>query len=190
MEGGSGRRVERLGGWLFRHRAWLPAPLVAATLAVPVSFPAAWLLAVVGLLLRAWAVAHVGRESRTRGPAPPDLATTGPYAAVRNPLYLANLVIYLALGAAHWPAASVLVPLMALHYAAIVRWEERRLLEVHGERFAEYARLSPRWWPRIPPAPSRVPGRSFREIARSERGTYVALGLVVSSSLARWYSQA
>jgi protein-S-isoprenylcysteine O-methyltransferase Ste14 len=178
-----------LGAWLFRNRGWLPVPLVAAALAVPPRWPWAWLVAVPGLVLRAWAVAHVGRESRTRGILPPPLATTGPYAMTRNPLYLGNLLVYAALGLVHWPAAAVLLPLLAVHYAAIVRWEEGRLLEVHGERYAEYARISPRWWPRIAKLGAQARGRSFREIAQSERGTHLALALVLSLSLGQWYSQ-
>ncbi len=48
---------------------------------------------VLGATLRIWAVSHPGRHTRSRTIKAPSLTTAGPYAFVRNPIYLANFLI-------------------------------------------------------------------------------------------------
>ena len=60
------------------HFLWLSAPTAGSLLyGLPV--------AVCGLLLRAWAAGHVRKDQ--------SLTTCGPYAFVRNPLYLGTLLV-------------------------------------------------------------------------------------------------
>src|SRR5947207_202677 len=134
--------VSRAGGWLFRQRSWLPLPLVAALLLIPPpdDMPAALSasLWIVGALIvavaegvRLWAVHHIGAISRTRSDRLGPLIATGPFAYVRNPLYLANILLWtgFAVSAKLLWLAPIIVVVLALEYHAIVRWEERLLTE-------------------------------------------------------------
>lgn len=175
----------RLGEALFRHRGWLPVPLALLALwPEPRPSLVALALLVAGEGLRLWAVGHIGRRSRTRGSDVGALVDTGPYAAVRNPLYVGNLLLWAAIGTVAWPLALVAVPLVALHYALIVRWEEHNLLAKVGPAYADYLERVPRWWPRRWPA-----GGSWdaREAFRSERGTLAVIALAGALLWLRWY---
>jgi hypothetical protein len=65
--------------------------------------------------------------------------------------------------------------LFAAQYAAIVRWEEARLLEVHGHRYRLYLTAVPRWWPRWTAPLPGGPLVPWRQVLFSERGTLVAV---------------
>src|SRR6516162_11621904 len=90
--------ASRLGGWLFRQRTWLPLPLVAALLLIPAEPDAAgvslWitgaLVVAIGEGIRLWAVHHIGAISRTRSDRLGPLISSGPFALIRNPLYVGN----------------------------------------------------------------------------------------------------
>jgi hypothetical protein len=75
------------------------------------------------------------------------LALEPPYSLVRNPIYLSDLIA--ASGFAlcmPWP--GLLYPtLLALHYRALIDWEEERLWEVHGASYLTFLASSPRLFP-------------------------------------------
>jgi steroid 5-alpha reductase family enzyme len=78
------------------------------------------------------------------------LATSGPYAYTRNPLYLGSLVMGLgfALAARSWWVGSVLVIMFFVIYLPVIRDEEAFLRGIFPE-FEEYARRVPRMLPRV-----------------------------------------
>src|SRR6185503_3743199 len=92
----------RLGGWLFRHRTVLPLPFAAAILGLRVGqaprsaalVAAGVAITLAGELLRMWGVHHIGAISRTRADRLGPLVSSGPFAYVRNPLYLGNIAIW------------------------------------------------------------------------------------------------
>lgn len=188
--------IVRLGGWLFRHRTWLPLPLAAAVLAVPAESVApraavgGVLLVAVGELTRLWSVRQIGVVSRTRSERLGPLVSTGPFALVRNPLYLGNLAIWAGFAlSANLPwLALLVVVLVGLEYHAIVRWEETLLQATHGDTYRAYASRVPRWFPSAAVAATagpasaatasdaRSPAFSWRETFFSERGTLLAIG--------------
>ncbi len=102
-------------------------------------------LIVAGLLIRAMASGHVRKNEA--------LATSGPYAYTRNPLYLGSLLIGVgfAVAARSWWIGAVLVAMFFAIYLPVIRGEEAFLREKFPE-FEEYARRVPRMWPRITPA--------------------------------------
>jgi len=178
----------RFGGWLFRRRTWLPVPLALAVLLVPASHrPTLALelsggaLVAAGELLRLWGVRHIGAISRTRGERLGPLVDDGPFAYVRNPLYLANIALWVgfALCAGVVWMAPLLLVVLAVEYQAIVRWEEGLLASRIGAPYLDYLSRVPRWIPRRR-APTAAPrDLSWRATFFSERGTLIAIGVGV-----------
>ena len=184
----------RFGGWLFRHRTWLPLPVALAILtlrfgATPPS--TAWM--VVGVLitaagegLRLWGVHHIGAISRTRTDRLGPLVDGGPFAYTRNPLYIGNIALWIgfALTARLLWLAPLIVLLLGLEYHAIVRWEERLLMSRLGAAYRDYAARVPRWVPRRRERNDRKERKderkdtsafSVRDTLFSERGTLIAI---------------
>jgi protein-S-isoprenylcysteine O-methyltransferase Ste14 len=101
------------------------------------------LIALAGLLLRLWAAGHIEKgRVLTRG---------GPYALTRNPLYLGSFFMALGIiiaGQGYW----LLLPFglfFAAFYWPVMRAEEQELLNGYGERYIEYTRSVPLFWPRF-----------------------------------------
>jgi protein-S-isoprenylcysteine O-methyltransferase Ste14 len=78
-----------------------------------------------------------------------ELAASGPYSTVRNPLYLGNFAGAVGFGfAVEQPyLALALAAAFALFYPAVVAQEEARLAQIFGERYREYCARVPRWIP-------------------------------------------
>ncbi|HEY3971845.1 MAG TPA: isoprenylcysteine carboxylmethyltransferase family protein [Candidatus Sulfotelmatobacter sp.] len=100
------------------------------------------LLILPGLLTRALASGHVRKNEA--------LATSGPYAYTRNPLYLGSLLIGVGFAAAarSWWVGVVLVVMFFAIYLPVIRDEENFLRGKFPE-FDEYARRVPRMFPRL-----------------------------------------
>lgn len=98
-----------------------------------------------GLLIRALASGHVRKNEA--------LATSGPYAYTRNPLYLGSLLmgIGFAVAARSWWVGVVLVVMFFAIYIPVIRGEETFLREKFSE-FEEYAKSVPRMFPRLTPS--------------------------------------
>jgi protein-S-isoprenylcysteine O-methyltransferase Ste14 len=191
---GPSRRLA-LGAWLFRHRGWVPVPLLAG--AVIMSSGVVWLtvagstLVLIGWGVRIWAVAHIGAASRTRGSEVEQLVYTGPYELSRNPIYVGNLAIYSGLGlmtGVSWMAAMLFFP-MLIHYHFIILWEEWTLEKRLGEAFRSYLNRVPRWFGASAPvhaATHKVPVNERWDAAfRSEQSTALAIVLVAGAVMLR-----
>jgi protein-S-isoprenylcysteine O-methyltransferase Ste14 len=186
----------RLGGWLFRYRTSIPLPIALALLLIPSDtrtpalstslFRLGVLVVATGEAVRLWAVHHIGAISRTRSDRLGPLVDRGPFARVRNPLYLGNILLWLgfALSTRLLWLAPIIALLLAFEYHAIVRWEETLLTERIGESYRRYMERVPRWMPRLGPVHSEARGAdswvrvfSWGETFYSERGTIIAIGV-------------
>jgi len=79
---------------------------------------------------------------------PLSFVTPGPYRLVRHPLYVGWLLTFWA--APTMTAAHLLFAVMTTAYILIaIRLEERDLVAIHGERYAEYRRSVPMLVPRV-----------------------------------------
>jgi protein-S-isoprenylcysteine O-methyltransferase Ste14 len=181
----------RTGAWLFRNRtaASLPIAIAVLTLRVGEAAPNRWLvpaglaLTACGELMRVWAVRHIGTISRTRSDRLGPLVASGPFAFVRNPLYLGNIALWtgFAITARLLWLAPLVIALLGAAYHAIVRWEERLLESRLGDTYRGYALRVPRWvptrrarlWRGVPRGSARR--FSWRDTLFSERGTLIAI---------------
>jgi len=179
--------LTRVGGWLFRHRTVIPLPIALALIILPPassSLNLVWLgVAVVALGegLRLGAVRHIGTISRTRTDRLGPLIAAGPFAWVRNPLYIGNMALWVGLALVArlpWLALPIAI-LLGLEYHAIVRWEEGLLVGRLGQPYRDYMMTVPRWMPRAPrtAATALPPAFSWRETLFSERGTLIAIAV-------------
>ena len=182
----------RAGGWLFRHRTFLPLPVAAALILVSPASSSPFLpwigfaSVAIGEALRLWAVRQIGVISRTRSGRLGPLVSSGPFGLIRNPLYVGNIALWtgFALSARIPWLAPLIAVLMAVEYHAIVRWEERLLESRFGDGYRAYAAGVPRWAPHGLKAPvtnrhADAEGRTFSwaETFFSERGTLMAIAL-------------
>ena len=120
----------------------------------PLTFAVGIGIAFAGLLIRAWASGHIVKNDR--------LATAGPYAHTRNPLYFGSFLI--AAGFAIAGHFSLL--LLVMVFFIVIYWPtmERERAEVSGrfpEAYAEYERNVPSFVPR--PSPWRAAGAPVAE---------------------------
>jgi protein-S-isoprenylcysteine O-methyltransferase Ste14 len=108
------------------------------------SLMAGAIVVVPGLLIRAVASGHVRKNE--------SLATSGPYAHTRNPLYLGSLVIGLGfcVAARSWWVGFALVVMFFAIYLPVIR-DEENFLRTKFPEFDEYARRVPRMLPRVTP---------------------------------------
>jgi protein-S-isoprenylcysteine O-methyltransferase Ste14 len=86
-------------------------------------------IAVVGLLLRAWATGHLAKNQH--------LATSGPYAYIRNPLYVGTLIVAagIVIACRNWALAAIFALVFLLVYLPVIELEEQHLRNI----FPEYA---------------------------------------------------
>ena len=84
--------------FFFRNRGYIPIPLAFIILtfaSIEIELLSIGVILVVtGELLRLNGVRYAGGETRTRKVGASALCTSGPFAYVRNPLYLGNVIIY------------------------------------------------------------------------------------------------
>ncbi len=151
-------RHERPGAAYFRLRGWIPIPFYAAIVFLPWRSPRAWAslatglsVVLLGCLYRIWAIRFIGHRARTHSQKTRPLVMEGPYAAHRNPLYVANILIAvgLTLGTGLLWYAPVLAILLLIHYHLVVLCEESGLRERHNASYEEFCARVPRWFPQL-----------------------------------------
>lgn len=99
-------------------------------------------IALCGILVRALASGHVRKNEQ--------LATSGPYAYTRNPLYLGSIILAAGFAVAArsgWVAAIAVLLLLGI-YVPVIRGEEE-FLRARFPEFGEYSRRVPRLFPRL-----------------------------------------
>lgn len=102
-------------------------------------------IALTGAAVRAWAAGYIRKDA--------ELATGGPYAHTRNPLYLGSLLIGLGVTVAggRWIFALLFLAFFFVVYRRTMRHEERVLEEEFGEAYRRYRTSVPLLLPRLTP---------------------------------------
>ena len=140
--------------WFYRFRGYLVAPpLILALFCFSLEtemdyliWPLGISLVLTGVFLRIWAQQHLHYRLKVRK----CLTITGPYALVRNPIYVGNILI--CLGAIITSELLWLAPITLFYcfsiYSLVVHYEEEHLLKKYGEAYQRYLSEVPRWLPR------------------------------------------
>ena len=86
-----------------------------------------------------------------------DVADQGPYALIRHPQYAAFMLIMVGY-LVQWPTLPTLVmfPILVWTYLRLARREEKEALALFGEKYALYARNTPRFFPELLGDPASV----------------------------------
>lgn len=110
-----------------------------------VSFAWGGSVAALGLAIRAWAAGHLAKNE--------TLTRSGPFAFVRNPLYVGTLTagIGLAFAGNVWWVGLALVGFFLAIYLPVVRKEEEHLATLFAD-YGAYQQLVPAFVPRLSPA--------------------------------------
>ena len=187
---------DRTPSWrdaFFKNRGTLLA-LPAVALGVlgkpsPASIAFGVPIAVLGEALRCWAVGYSGVTTRADHVTAPALTTAGPYAYVRNPLYVGNFITALGFSIAYTgglpPARRAILTALGLGtmlgvYAAIVPLEEAYLRETFGDAFDDYVARVPRLLPRTSPSDPQAGTYDSGVIASAETRTFVTFGAMLA----------
>lgn len=184
--------------FVFKNRGLLlslPAALLAkygrpSAASIALGLP----IAIAGELIRCWAVGYSGETTRGDVVEAPELVTAGPYAYVRNPLYVGNFITAAGFAVAFtgkngFMARALLaggsLAAMAAVYAAIVPHEEAFLHTQFGEAFDEYCDRVPPVVPLLAPMEGGT-GLWKPEVVRSaESKTFVTFGAMLAALLIR-----
>jgi protein-S-isoprenylcysteine O-methyltransferase Ste14 len=162
--------IARQGNWLFRWRSYVLlgfAPLFIVAVLQPEPIEHAFgeaadflfeglctAIAFLGLGIRIFTVGYVPRGTsgrNTKGQIASTLNTTGMYSLTRNPLYLGNAIIYMAI-AMFTQSLTVVIAMglfLVIYLERIIATEERFLSERFGETYLGWAREVPAFFPRF-----------------------------------------
>lgn len=161
-----------------RVRAGYTAGAIALFFARPDlhSFEQGVLLVIAGEIIRLWASGHIEKTLR--------LATGGPYAHTRNPLYVGSVVMALGLlWIANHPASGLAgVLYLAVFYPVIIREEAKFLRERFKDEYRAWAASVPLFLPRLTPAGPRASRFSLDRVKANHEWRTV-LGLAVLCGL-------
>ncbi|HEY0394309.1 MAG TPA: isoprenylcysteine carboxylmethyltransferase family protein [Candidatus Elarobacter sp.] len=181
-----------LGAFVFGNRGALLAlpAVVLAALGQPSAFSVATGLPVAfaGEVIRMWAVGFSGVTTRGDTVTAPALITAGPYAYVRNPLYLGNVVTAAGFAWAFTGQSSAPVRLALVAgslaamlgvYAVVVPHEERYLRATFGAAFDDYVARVPRIVPAAEPSEPQHGSYDPAVIAKAETRTWLTFGAML-----------
>ncbi|MGH8719655.1 MAG: methyltransferase family protein [Burkholderiales bacterium] len=135
-------------------------------------------LVLLGIAARLWASGHVKKNQ--------VLATSGPYAYVRHPLYVGNHLIALGycLASSLWWSLPAWVALALMFYPYAIRDEDHRLAQRFPAEWNEWSRSTRALIPRLSPYAAAGRGswsfaQSWRENGEPMIAALLLLGLFV-----------
>ena len=145
-------------------------------------------LAFAGEVVRMWAVGYSGVTTRGDTVTAPALVTAGPYAYVRNPLYVGNFITAAGFALAFTgkncaPVRCVLVggalAAMLGVYGVIVPHEEAYLRSTFGAEFEDYCVRVPRVVPALEPSEPQHGSYDPGVIGKAETRTWLTFGAML-----------
>ena len=145
-------------------------------------------LAFAGEVVRMWAVGYSGVTTRGDTVTAPALVTAGPYAYVRNPLYVGNFLTAAGFALAFTGkncatarmvlAGGSLAAMLGV-YAVIVPYEEGYLRTTFGADFDDYCERVPRVVPALEPSEPQRGSYDPDVIGKAETRTWLTFGAML-----------
>jgi protein-S-isoprenylcysteine O-methyltransferase Ste14 len=185
--------------YIFRYRSYTPIPFLIVMLIFAEPTVLSLVIGVITVLageaIRVWGVSFAGSETRTTGTVGGTfLITYGPFAHVRNPLYVGNMLLYAGVGI----MSNALFPWLLIgalawfyvQYYLIVTEEEEYLENRFGEDYRHYKRHVGRFFPRVTGYRGLRPPEKKLDLAQgllSERRTLQAIGIVAGLIFVRYF---
>ena len=191
--------MKSLSDKVFKYRSYSPIPFVILMLAFQKatveSLIIGFAITTLGELIRLWGVCYAGSETRTTGKVGGTfLIISGPFAYVKNPLYLGNILMYFGFGImslALFPYLQIVALIFFyFQYHVIISREEGYLREQFGEEYSKYYKAVPKLIPTIFPYRNKnlkQPEFNFNAGFRSERRTLQAFAITTLLLLVFWY---
>ncbi|MEO0279704.1 MAG: methyltransferase [candidate division WOR-3 bacterium] len=132
-------------------------------------------LLILGELLRIYSLMYAGESTRAKDLKANFLVTGGPYAFLRNPIYLGNFFISLSIMIFYNPPLYfflLFIFLFFLQYFLIVLEEENFLEKEFGEEYKSYKKNTYRFFPKLKPYSKRTKKLyNFLEVFKFEKST-------------------
>lgn len=100
----------------------------------PVFFIVGTVMAALGIAVRMWAAGHVKKNK--------VLATDGPYAYVRHPLYVGNILLLAGFSIASmlWWSYLLMAFLLWFYYPPTIAYEDSKLHDIFGEQWENWSK--------------------------------------------------
>jgi len=188
-----------LSDLFFKYRSYTPLPFIVIMLIYENSniwsLIGGFIIVIIGESIRLWGVSWAGSETRTTDkPGGSYLVISGPFAHLRNPLYLGNILIYAAIGImsfAIFPYLQIFaLAFFFVQYYFIIKSEEKFLIKEYGDQYKEYSASVRRFIPRI--SSYKVPGLkqpsfNLKSGLRSERRTLQAISIITVTIFLLWF---
>jgi protein-S-isoprenylcysteine O-methyltransferase Ste14 len=152
--------------------AWFSRP-------TPMSMAIGIPLSLLGLGLRAWAAGCLAKNR--------ELATGGPYAYTRNPLYIGTLLVAAGLAAASRSIglAALFAAVFLLVYLPVIQNEEQHLRKIFPE-YAGYAERVPALIPRLTPYRKNISNPFRVKLYQTNQEYQAGLGFMAGMLFLFW----
>jgi len=177
----------KLEAWFASHRilATLPVAVLLILLAnpTPVLLIVGGVIVVLGESGRIWSSGHIDKNAA--------LATAGPYAHTRNPLYVANLLLLIGFCVMSGNLSIGILALLAfaMIYRPVIKEEAEHMDNIFGDSYRKWSTEVPLFFPRLTPAPHRNGNFSWAlAIKHREHKNAAAflLGIILFCALYFW----
>lgn len=183
--------------FFFDNRSYTPIPLILGVLILAdpswISFCSGIGVALLGEVIRIWAVSFAGSATRTTSGAGGDtLIMAGPYGYMRNPLYAGNFLMSTGICLAAWPwmpwMLLITIMLFIFQYSLIISLEEEYMSKKFPQLYQQYLSNVPRIIPRLSKfSDDREWSVSISKGIRSERSTIASFVFVTLFIYLRWH---
>jgi len=130
-------------------------------------------LSLLGLALRTWAAGHLRKEK--------ILAVSGPYRRTRNPLYLGNLLIgvAMAVGSWSWGAAAILAAYFLIFYPVVINEERKKMKALFPADYETCGKRVPLFFPSFRKAPAYQNSPFSRALYRKNKEQRALIGTII-----------
>ena len=191
--------MSNIAAKFFKYRSYTPIPFLLLMFlyedANIWSLIAGFIIALAGESIRFWGVSWAGSETRTTGTVGGSfLVVSGPFAHVRNPLYVGNMLMYLGLGIMSFAIFPYLqfaaLLFFFIQYYFIVKEEEGYLQKTFGNDYEAFVKNVPRFIPKVFPYKVKSieqPSFNWKAGLKSERRTLQAFTFVTLTIFLLWF---